>query len=251
MLKKENIKGIIFDDGGTLDTNGVHWSEVIWEMYQKEQIAVTREQFRESYVYAERELARQPLIRPEHTFMDVLRTKIDIETLYLMEHEMWQVGELTRRTCTEHVTLRCYQRAVEVLNVSREVLKAIAAQYPIVLVSNFYGNIHTVLQDFRLEYFQDVIESSVVGVRKPDPAIFRLGVEALRLRPEETVVVGDSFTKDIVPAHQIGCQTIWLQGQGWGSDEREEWSVKREESDVSLPSQILTDISELPEYVLK
>ena len=86
MLKKENIKGIIFDYGGTLDTNGVHWSEVIWEMYQKEQIAVTREQFRESYVYAERELARQPLIRPEHTFMDVLRTKIDIETLYLMEH---------------------------------------------------------------------------------------------------------------------------------------------------------------------
>ena len=251
MLKKENIKGVIFDYGGTLDTNSVHWSEVLWEMYQKEQIAVTKDQFRECYVYAERELAKQPLIKPDHNFLDLLRIKVDIETQYLIEHGMWQVGELTRRTCTEHVALRGYQRVMEVLMVSREVLKRLSAQYPMVLVSNFYGNIHTILQDFRLEFFQDVIESSVVGVRKPDPAIFRLGVEALRLRPEETVVVGDSFTKDIVPAHQIGCQTIWLRGQGWGSDESEEWSVKSEESDVSLPSQILTDISELPEYVLK
>ena len=33
MLKKESIKGLIFDYGGTLDTNGIHWSEVLWEMY--------------------------------------------------------------------------------------------------------------------------------------------------------------------------------------------------------------------------
>ena len=241
MLKAENIKGIIFDYGGTLDTNSVHWSEVLWEMYQKEQIAVTKEQFRECYVYAERELAKQPLIKPEHNFLDLLRIKVDIETLYLTEHDMWQVEELTRRACTEHVALRSYQRVTEVLKVSREVLRTVSARYPLVLVSNFYGNIHTILQDFRLEYFQDVIESSVVGVRKPDPKIFMMGVEALGLKPEDTVVIGDSFTKDVVPAHQIGCQTIWLKGQGWGS----------EVIDESVPSLILTDIAKLSEYMLK
>ena len=241
MLKAENIKGIIFDYGGTLDTNSVHWSEVLWEMYQKEQIAVTKEQFRECYVYAERELAKQPLIKPEHNFLDLLRIKVDIETLYLTEHDMWQVEELTRRACTEHVALRSYQRVTEVLKVSREVLRTLSARYPLVLVSNFYGNIHTILQDFRLEYFQDVIESSVVGVRKPDPKIFMMGVEALGLKPEDTVVIGDSFTKDVVPAHQIGCQTIWLKGQGWGS----------EVIDESVPSLILTDIAKLSEYMLK
>ena len=241
MLKAENIKGIIFDYGGTLDTNSVHWSEVLWEMYQKEQIAVTKEQFRECYVYAERELAKQPLIKPEHNFLDLLRIKVDIETLYLTEHDMWQVEELTRRACTEHVALRSYQRVTEVLKVSREVLRTLSARYPLVLVSNFYGNIHTILQDFRLEYFQDVIESSVVGVRKPDPKIFMMGVEALGLKPEDTVVIGDSFTKDVVPAHQIGCQTIWLKGQGWGS----------ELIDESVPSLILTDIAKLSEYMLK
>ena len=29
-----NIDGIIFDYGGTLDTNGRHWANVLWEGYQ-------------------------------------------------------------------------------------------------------------------------------------------------------------------------------------------------------------------------
>ncbi len=240
MLNQANIKGIIFDYGGTLDTNGTHWSEVIWEMYQLEQIAVTKEQFRECYVYAERELATNPYIQPEHTFMDVLRIKMDIETKYLVEQRMWNVNELTRRASYEHVTLRCYQYALDVLQVSRKVIQTLSERYPMVLVSNFYGNIHSVLQDFQLMYFKDVIESSVVGVRKPDPQIFQLGVSALGLTPEETVVVGDSFAKDIIPAHGIGCQTIWLKGKGWGG----------EQIDESVPSCILTDISDLTKYLL-
>ena len=27
----EKITGIIFDYGGTIDSRGVHWSEVIWD----------------------------------------------------------------------------------------------------------------------------------------------------------------------------------------------------------------------------
>ena len=73
---------------------------------------------------------------------------------------------------------------LRVLEVSRPVVEHLARRFPLVLVSNFYGNIHTILRDFRLEYFQAVVESAVVGVRKPDPQIFRLGVEALGLPAE-------------------------------------------------------------------
>ena len=31
----ENIKGVIFDYGGTIDTNSVHWAEVLWAAYVK------------------------------------------------------------------------------------------------------------------------------------------------------------------------------------------------------------------------
>src|SRR5574344_1441591 len=97
MLNKENIRGLIFDYGGTLDTNSVHWSEGLWDSYLKEDIPVTKEQFREAYVFAERKLAKEPLIKPEHNFLDVLRIKVDIETQYLIDQGMWTASELTRR----------------------------------------------------------------------------------------------------------------------------------------------------------
>ena len=65
-----------------------------------------------------------------------------------------------------------------------------------VLVSNFYGNINTILDDFKLKFFDSVIESAVVGIRKPDPRIFQLGVDALKMPAERTVVIGDSYSKD-------------------------------------------------------
>ena len=89
---------------------------------------------------------------------------------------------------------------------------------PMVLVSNFYVNMPVVLREFGFDgLFLRVIESAVVGIRKPDPRIFLLGVEALGLRPEEVTVVGDSLDKDIIPAHEAGCQTIWLRGEGWNN----------------------------------
>lgn len=52
------VKGLIFDYGGTLDTGGDHWSEIIWDAYRQAGVAVSKPEFREAYVYAERELAR-------------------------------------------------------------------------------------------------------------------------------------------------------------------------------------------------
>ncbi len=229
------IKGIIFDYGGTIDTNSLHWSEVLWEGYQSESVPVSKEQFRECYVYAERALAKHPYIKPEHDFHDLLRIKIDIETRNLVESGYWNIDEIERKTVSDKIALYCYSYVLRILEVSREVIRRLADSYPLVLVSNFYGNIHTILKDFELEYFDEVIESAVVGVRKPDPKIFQMGVDALGLSAEDVVVIGDSFSKDIVPASSIGCKTVWIKGIGWGN----------EEIDESLPTCIISDIKEL------
>ena len=105
-----------------------------------------------------------------------------------------------------------------------------------VLVSNFYGNISTVLKEFGLDgIFENIIESAVVGVRKPDPKIFTLGVEALGVKPNEAIVVGDSIDKDIIPAGKAGCHTVWFEGEGWTDD-----LVSGDEADF-----IIRDLSEL------
>ena len=95
-------------------------------------------------------------------------------------------------------------------------LEQVAERRPLALVSNFYGNISTVLAEFGLDgLFGSVVESAVVGVRKPDPRIFALGAEALGLDAACVAVVGDSYDKDIVPARKAGCRTVWLRGEGW------------------------------------
>lgn len=76
----------------------------------------------------------------------------------------------------------CYNRAKYCVNNAKELICEIKVKYPVVLVSNFYGNIETVLKDFGLlGLFDSIIESAVVGVRKPDPANIRNGGESVGL----------------------------------------------------------------------
>lgn len=214
----ENIKGIIFDYGGTIDSRGVHWSEVIWDGYQAAGVPVEKPVFRDAYVYAERELARTRHILPHHTFADLLLIKMRIELQWLADEGNLPSDAAER--WAKPVADYCYDAAKNSIADARPVLDALYERYPMVLVSNFYGNVESVLEDFDLRrYFRAIIESAVVGVRKPDPQIFRLGVDALGMRPDEVLVVGDSYKKDILPAESLGCRVAWLKGKGWTAEE--------------------------------
>lgn len=217
-IDRIRIKGIIFDYGGTLDTGGDHWSEVIWAAYQQAGVAVDKAEFREAYVYAERELARTRHILPDHDFGDLLLIKMRIELQWLAEQGLFAAADVEAKA--NEIAGICYEKAKSKVEEAKYVLDALKKKYPMVLVSNFYGNVETVLKDFGLDrYFPKIIESAVVGVRKPNPKIFELGVEALGMKPDEVVVIGDSLRKDIEPAEKIGCQAIWIKGKGWTTEE--------------------------------
>jgi putative hydrolase of the HAD superfamily len=57
------------------------------------------------------------------------------------------------------------------------------------------------------ELFDVVIESSKVGVRKPDPKIYELACEALEVEPDEVVFL-DDLGVNLKPAAAIGMTTI-------------------------------------------
>ena len=226
-------RGYIFDYGGTLDTGGQHWGKVIWHAYQRQQVPVSEERYREAYVHGERTLGRNPIIQPDFTFRRTLEEKLRLQMAYLQEHcSLTDVQRLLSNVLDDLYTLTQAETAR-----SREVLLQLKqVGCPMVLVSNFYGNISTVLREFRLDgIFQQIIESAVVGIRKPDPRIFTLGVEALGLQPEEVVVVGDSVDKDIIPARAAGCRTVWFKGEGWTDAPVDE----------TIPDQVITSLKEL------
>lgn len=215
------MKGIIFDYGGTIDSRGVHWSEVIWKAYQAVGIQVSKDEFRQSYVEAERELARVRHILPNDDFHTLLLKKMRIELTDLVARGVAPQGT---REHLEELALaladHCDRAARECVEEARPVLEQLSQRYPMMLVSNFYGNVDSVLRAYDLRrYFRGVIESAVVGVRKPNPTLFRLGVDALEMPASEVLVVGDSLRKDILPAESLGCHTLWLKGKGWTAEE--------------------------------
>ena len=278
-MKKLDIKGIIFDYGGTLDTRGDHWSEVLWQGYEhfgigvvadeevEPGVSIHKQAFRDAYVYGERALAVNPIVPPDFHFEDILREKLILELNFLAGKELLETGKddaekqaklgndldassesllLSLSDSEIHqiaVDMAHYINAktLDLLHENKQVLEHLKqAGYPMVLVSNFYGNINQVLKDAEIDgYFKEVIESAVVGVRKPNPAIFALGVCALDLPASQVLVVGDTYGKDIIPAHKLGCHTLWIKGLQW----------EEKQVDESIPDGIIRKLSEMEEFL--
>ena len=235
MLNK-NVKGYIFDYGGTLDTAGCHWGKFLWHAYQRQEVPVKEQDFRDAYVYTERFLGNNTIIQPTFTFRKTLEVKIRIEMEQLCTSGAWLADEESFKLKHQAVLNDVYGEVQKITSHSKTVLHKLHEHYPMILVSNFYVNINEVLKEFALDdMFEYVIESAVVKVRKPNPRIFAMGAEALAMKANETIVVGDSFYKDIEPAHKLGCYTAWFKGEGWDNKVYDE----------SLPDMIINDLAQL------
>jgi putative hydrolase of the HAD superfamily len=85
------------------------------------------------------------------------------------------------------------------------------------LVSNAFDPpalLHRDLEELGIAQRIDVaVFSSELGLRKPDPAIFRHVLDALGVEPAAALYVGDSLTTDIAGAAAVGmhtCQALWF-----------------------------------------
>lgn len=231
------VKAILFDYGGTLDTGARHWSYVLHEGYEAAGISLPQPLFREAYVFAERALARTPVIQSSDNFRRLLEKKVRLEVEFLREKGFVPLAkEEQARATISQVAAYCDDYARRCTARSADVLARLQGRYPLAVVSNFYGNLPVVLADYGLSHFFGfIVESAVVGVRKPDPQIFSLAVGRLGIPATEVLVVGDSFGKDIEPARQAGCQTVWFKG--------EEWEQKK--YDENVPTHVITALPQL------
>ena len=88
-------------------------------------------------------------------------------------------------------------------------------KYPLFLISNGTGSqVERKLTHLGLDYhdFDPRIYCYDQGWMKPDPQPFLAAIEALSLRPEEIVYVGDREDIDIEGAHGVGMQAIYVGG---------------------------------------
>ncbi|OGS51162.1 MAG: hypothetical protein A3K65_05535 [Euryarchaeota archaeon RBG_16_68_12] len=92
---------------------------------------------------------------------------------------------------------------------AREVLEAASAHANLGVIANQLRGAREVMTRDGLDpFFRIVLLSEVLGVSKPDPAIFEAALREAGCRPSEAVMVGDRIDNDIEPAKALGFRTV-------------------------------------------
>jgi putative hydrolase of the HAD superfamily len=105
------------------------------------------------------------------------------------------------------------------------------------VVSNSDGRVEEALEAAGIrDRFEVVLDSALVGVEKPDPAIFRAALTTLGVAPEETLYVGDLYDVDVVGARAAGIEAVLLVPDAGASGPQ----CPRVESLVALTDDLLT-----------
>ncbi len=91
-------------------------------------------------------------------------------------------------------------------------------------------------------YFDIIISSAAVGIRKPNPEIFYLALRHWNAQPEQAVMVGDTLGADILGAHNSGMPGIWIT-------RRADTPGNRAHLDTIQPDLTIATLAELPDVL--
>ncbi len=210
------MKAILFDFGGTIDTDGTHWSKKFREAYMRAGVTMGETDFARAYVAAEPTMC-DGRIRASDGLRETLRMQVTLQCEKLQKQHP-SIALVLGPDIAYQIADSCFDDVKENVARVRPLLEQWSRRFVLGLVSNFYGNLTAVCRELDLDsFFRVIVDSTVVGVRKPHPGIFAVALEQLHVVPLDTLVVGDSYDRDIVPAKSIGCMTVWLKGRIWRS----------------------------------
>ena len=83
---------------------------------------------------------------------------------------------------------------------------------PICLVTDLTAHIqHRKLLELNIEkYINFMVSSEEAGIEKPHSHIFEMALSKLKLQPNDVIMIGDNFQKDIVGASLLGIRSFWI-----------------------------------------
>jgi putative hydrolase of the HAD superfamily len=192
---------VLFDFGGTLDADGVAWKERVYRLYHDDGLAGTRSEFDPIFYAADDALVG--------TIPGTLSLGDTVVRLFRAVAGGLGLPAPEREAVRLAARFRADSQAR--LQANEALLRRLAARYRLGIVSNFYGNLATVCEEVGLRpYFTTLVDSAVVGFRKPEPEIFHQALAHLGLEPAAAVFVGDSLRRDMAGACNIGMPHVWL-----------------------------------------
>ncbi len=108
------------------------------------------------------------------------------------------------------------------------------------IVSDWGSNLRAIVRELGLEGHLDfVLPSGAVGLAKPNPAFFRVAADRAGVRPEEALMVGDSYRADVRGAWSAGMAAAWL-------DRSEGHRITPDDEPPPADVRIVRSLDELP-----
>jgi len=124
----------------------------------------------------------------------------------------------------------------EIVEGAFEVLETIKkGGYKIALVANVDSiDARNIMVTCGLEdYFDSIIISEEIGIEKPAREIFKAALKELKVKAENTIMVGNRIDTDIAGANRIGMKSVWFK---WNNRYKETISNEEERPDFVIKS---------------
>lgn len=203
MLNKP-ITDIFFDLDHTLWDFERNSALTYQELFQDFDPEVDLDSFLEHYVPLNLEFwtaFREGRISKEKLRYERLKTVFDRMELRIPDRQIHYLSEAYIENLSLHTHL---------LPNCMETLDYLHQRYKMHIITNGFEEVQTrkLTNSGIAHYFDAVINSDRAGVKKPDPRIFQMALEAAGIRPESGVMIGDSLEADIQGARAVGLQAL-------------------------------------------
>ncbi len=103
-----------------------------------------------------------------------------------------------------------------------EVLDGLNSKYNLYILSNGFRELQSVkMQSAAIDkYFKKIILSEDIGLLKPSSQLFYYALSATQSELKDTIMIGDSWSADIVGAHGIGMDQVFYNYKNVADDDR-------------------------------
>ncbi|WP_286181179.1 HAD family hydrolase [Bacillus sp. ISL-37] len=199
-----HIEAVFFDFDGTLldrETSLVKFIDEQYERFKPELIGINKQRYKNRFI----ELDARGYVWKDKVYSQLLKgfNVVDLTWEELLEDYITNF----KHSCEG------FQNLHEVLGQLKQMGMKLG------IISN--GKTHFQMANIKAlgieGYFDSILISEAVGLRKPDSQVFQKGMEALSVSAAGSIFVGDHPENDVTASKRAGMIGIWKRDDYWHS----------------------------------
>jgi putative hydrolase of the HAD superfamily len=208
------LRGVIFDYGSTLITFDGDWAEVrtlahraLLETLQNDGVVLRESSFLDRLARKFDENDRQRLA--DH--IETTATAVLVETFQAEGVTPQPLSRIQRALRAMYTVYESHWKLFPQTHAALRKIRALGLRLAMLSNAADEDNVRRMMAGHRLEqYFDPVVISAAIGIRKPDERAFQPVLKAWGIPAREIAMVGDQLGMDILGGKNLGMRTIWL-----------------------------------------